>query len=210
MTALPRVIPLFPLPNAVLFPHMPLPLHVFEERYRKMVADVLGTHRTIGMILLRPGWEADYHGRPAVYSAGCAGRLERCEPLEDGRFNILLRGLSRFRVVEEHAGEPYRLATVEVLADEPGDTSSLEEMRKRVLAAIGQASDGPMVLVLQPELPHDLFVNALAQSLDLTPVERQSLLDCDSILSRYRRLLEILDFRLLEHTYGRGGDERVH
>jgi hypothetical protein len=209
MAALPRVIPLFPLPNAVLFPQMPLPLHVFEPRYRKMVADALTSHRTIGMILLRPGWEADYHGRPAVYRAGCAGHLERCDPLDDGRFNILLRGLTRFRVVEEHAGQPYRLATVEPLTDEPGDPASLEEMRKRILAAIGQAADGPMVLVLQPELPHDLFVNALAQSLNLTPVERQSLLDCDGILSRYRRLLEILDFKLLEQTYGRG-DEKVH
>ena len=120
---------LFPLPNVVLFPQVMLPLHVFEPRYRRLTADALAGDRLITMALLRPGWEADYHGRPAVYSAGCAGRLERCEPLEDGRFNILLRGLSRFRVVEEHAGEPYRLATVEVLSDEPGDTSSLEEMR---------------------------------------------------------------------------------
>src|SRR5262245_7327661 len=96
---------------------MPLPLHVFEPRYRKMVADVWKAHRTIGMALLKPGWEADYQGRPALYSPGCAGVIEQCEPLEDGRFNIVLRGVSRFRVLQEHAGEPYRLASIEPLPD---------------------------------------------------------------------------------------------
>lgn len=208
--ALPRLIPLFPLPNVVLFPRMPMPLHVFEPRYRKMVADVLNTHRTIGMVLLKPGWEADYHGRPPVYPSGCAGRVEKCDPLEDGRFNILLKGLSRFRILEEHAGEPYRLATIEAFPDRMGDAAALDEVRRRVLASIGKASDGPEVLVTQPNLPHDLFVNALCQSLTLQPVERQSLLDCDTILARYNRLLEIMDFKLLEQTYGLGGAEKIH
>lgn len=206
----PRLIPLFPLPNVVLFPQMPMPLHVFEPRYRKMVADVLVGHKTIGMALLRPGWKADYHGRPPAYEVGCAGRLEQCDPLEDGRFNILLRGLTRFRIVEEHAGEPYRLATIEPLADEPGDPALLDEARRRLVAAIGRASDGPSMLVMQPGLSHDLFVNALCQSLPLTPVERQSLLDCDTILGRCDRLLEILDFKVLEDTYGRKGEKTVH
>lgn len=206
---LPRVIPLFPLPNVVLFPRMPLPLHVFEPRYRKMVADVLGGHRTIGMVLLRPGWEADYHGRPAIYAVGCAGRLEDCDPLDDGRFDIVLRGLTRFRVVEEHAGEPYRLASVEAFDDRPGEAVALDEARRRVLAAIGQAADGPAVLVTQPEMPHELFVNALCQSLSLDPVERQSLLDCDGLPSRYERLLEILEFKRLEGAHGAAGG-KVH
>lgn len=206
----PRVIPLFPLPDAVLFPRMALPLHVFESRYRKMVADVRGSHRVIGMSLLCPGWEADYQGRPPVYPTGCAGIIERCDPLPDGRFNITLRGLSRFRIREEHAGEPYRVATIDALTDEMGDAAAVEAARRRVMAAIGKAADGPVVLVMQPELPHDVFVNALCQSLNLTAIERQSLLDCDAILDRYQRLLEILDFRLLEQTYGRGGGDRVH
>jgi Lon protease-like protein len=208
--SIPQLIPLFPLPNAVLFPQMAMPLHVFEPRYRKMVADGLKGHRTIGMTLLQPGWEADYAGRPPVYPAGCAGLVEQCEPLEDGRFNIVLRGVSRFRILEEHAGEPYRLATVEPLADAMGDPAALDAARRRVLSAIGKAADGPAMLVLQPELPHDIFVNALCQSMSLTPLERQSLLECDSILQRYERLLEVLDFKLLEQTYGRGGGEKVH
>jgi Lon protease-like protein len=210
LNSIPPVLPLFPLPNAVLFPQMPLPLHVFEPRYRKMVVDVLGDHKTIGMTLLRPGWEAAYHGRPPVYSSGCAGLLEQCEALEDGRFNIVLKGISRFRIVEEHGGEPYRVASVEPLTDEPGDPSALEDARRRVVHAMARAADGPAVLVMQPELPHDVFVNALCQSLALTPVERQSLLDCNAILDRYLRLLEILDFKLLQETYGRKGRPTVH
>src|SRR5574341_188092 len=156
---IPRLIPLFPLPNVVLFPRMPLPLHVFEPRYRKMVADALRGHRTIGMTLLQPGWESEYDGRPPVYPTGCAGSLEQCDPLEDGRFNILLRGLSRFRIVEERDGEPYRLATVKPLRDDMGDSGSLDAARRQVLAAIGKASDGPTVLVIRQESSHDVFVN---------------------------------------------------
>jgi len=207
---LPRVIPLFPLPNAVLFPGMPLPLHVFEPRYRKLVADVLGGQGVIGMVLLKPGWESDYHGRPAVYPVGCAGRLEECDPCADGRFNIVLKGVSRFRIGEEHAGQPYRLASVAPLGDAPGDALALDQLRGRVRAAIGREADGPTLLVTSPDLPHELFVNALCQSLSLSPVEQQSLLDCDTLPARYTRLLEILDFRQLERTYGRGGSESVH
>ncbi len=201
---LPSRIPLFPLPNVVLFPHMPMPLHVFEPRYRKMIEDAMTGEKIIGMTLLQPGWEPQYLARPAIYAVGCAGRIEQCEPLANGRYNILLRGLSRFRVVEEQDGEPYRLATVLPLPDGAGDQASLDELRRQVLAAVARAADGPESLVLQDELPPELFVNALCQSLKLTPVERQSLLDCDTVVSRSTRLLEILDFQFLEQTYGKG------
>ncbi len=115
-----------------------------------------------------------------------------------------MRGVTRFRIVEEHDGEPYRLASIDPLGDEPGDPASLEELRRKLLAAIGRAADGPVALVLQTELPNDLFVNALCQSLNLAPIEKQSLLDCDSVVDRCARLLEILEFMSLEQTYGRG------
>jgi uncharacterized protein len=207
---LPLVIPLFPLPNVVLFPHMPMPLHIFERRYRKMLADAMDSHRVIGMVLLRPGWEADYEGRPPVYPSGCAGQVEQCERVGEGRFNILLRGRCRFRIVEEHEGQPYRLARVESQPESLGDGGGLDETRRRVIAAIGKGADGPSMLALQPELPHELFVNALCQSLPLTPVERQSLLDCDTLESRCARLLSILEFKLLEQTYGRKRGESLH
>jgi Lon protease-like protein len=199
----PRVIPLFPLPDVVLFPRVSLPLHIFEPRYRKMVADAQAGHKTIGMILLRPGWESDYHGRPPVFGSGCAGRIESCESLEDGKYDIVLRGLSRFRVIEEHAGEPYRLATIEPRPErDEAEPADLDAARRRVLAAIGRAADGPAIMVLNSDLPHAVFVDALSQSLPLAPLERQSLLDCDTVSARYGRLIDILDFHLFERTYG--------
>jgi len=189
---------------------MPLPLHVFEPRYRKMTADVMAGHKTIGMVLLKPGWQRDYYGCPPVYPVGCAGAVEECRPLPDGRFNIRLKGLRRFRVLAEQPGEPYRLAAVEALEDEVGDEAALEAGRRKVLAAIGRATDGPSFLVTRPELPAELFINAVCQTLALTPIEKQSLLDCDTLGLRCARLLEILEFRLPEQTYGPGGGDKPH
>src|SRR6516165_7292581 len=92
---------LFPLPNLVLFPHVMQPLHIFEPRFRQMTTDALAGDRLIAMVLLRPGWEGDYEGRPAIYPVGCLGKVVAEQKLEDGRFNILLRGLSRIHVAEE-------------------------------------------------------------------------------------------------------------
>ncbi len=202
------LLPLFPLPDTVLFPGMPLPLHIFEPRYRKMVQDALQTHKTIGMTLLKPGWEEDYEQRPPVYPVGCSGVIARDERLEDGRYNIVLRGQTRFRIVDEHEGEPYRLATVENLPDDPGRADVLDGLRKKVLTTIARAAEGPKSLVLQGELPHDLLVNALSQSLGLRPVEKQSLLDCDTLEARYQRLFEILEFHMLEGAAG--GSTAIH
>src|SRR5438094_9346098 len=93
-------LPLCPLPNVVLFPNVFLPLHIFEPRYREMVADAVASDRLIGMVLLRPGWNDDYEGRPPVYPVGCSGVLTHVERLSDGRYDIVLRGLERFRVLE--------------------------------------------------------------------------------------------------------------
>ena len=204
---LPERLPLFPLPNVVLFPQMPLPLHVFEPRYRKMVADVRQDHDTIGMVLLRPGWEPIYYGRPPVFPIGCAGRIEQCESLPDGRYNLVLRGLSRFTIVEEHAGEPYRVATIRPRPDHTDPHSDLEAGRADLIAAIEKASEREIV-VLHGQLPADVFVNALSQSLDLAPVERQTLLDCDDVVRRCRRLIEILEYKRLEKQSG--GAKRLH
>jgi Lon protease-like protein len=208
---LPSVIPLFPLPDVVLFPRMPLPLHVFEPRYRKMVADALAGHRTIGMTLLRPGWEGDYYGRPPIYPVGCAGLVDESQLLEGGRYNIVLKGVARFRLIEERAGEPYRLASVEYHGDIMGEPALLESSRHRVLAALAGLAEGAALFLSRPDLPHELFANAVCQYLDLAAVEKQSLLDCDSVAVRYERLLEILEFRALERAHGGGsGDPTVH
>src|SRR3954470_16208806 len=95
------LLPLFPLPNVVLFPNVFLPLHVFEPRYRQMTADALAGDRLIGMVLLRPGWEPQYEGNPPVHPVACLGRIVADQRLDDGRYNLLLKGVSRARIVEE-------------------------------------------------------------------------------------------------------------
>ena len=109
---LPETLPIFPLPNVVLFPHVFLPLHIFEPRYRAMVAEALDGDRIIGMTLLKPGWEGEYEARPPVYPIGCAGLITHAERMADGRFNIVLRGLEKFRVLGEDSSKPYRIAQV--------------------------------------------------------------------------------------------------
>src|SRR5271163_2101154 len=95
---------LFPLPNLVFFPHAMQPLHIFEPRYRQMTADALAGDRLIALVLPRPGWEADNTGRPALHPVACVGRILAEQRLSDGRYNILLRGLSRVRIIDEVPG----------------------------------------------------------------------------------------------------------
>src|SRR6476469_4475649 len=102
---LPPTIPIFPLPNVVLFPNVFLPLHVFEPRYRAMVRDALATDHIIGMVLLRPGYERNYEGRPPVYPIGCAGVITHSEALPDGRFNIILKGMEKFKMTGEDSSQ---------------------------------------------------------------------------------------------------------
>src|SRR5258706_10929956 len=94
------LLPIFPLPNVVLFPNVFLPLHIFEPRYREMVADAVASDRMIGMVLLRPGWDRNYEGRPPIYPIGCSGVMTHVERLGHRRYNIVLRCLARFRLLE--------------------------------------------------------------------------------------------------------------
>lgn len=107
----------FPLPNVVLFPRVFLPLHVFEERYRALVADALRARRLIAMTLLRSGWESDYHGSPPFHDVGCLARIVHHVPFPDGRSNIFLIGLQRVRLHEVPAATPYRQAALEPLRE---------------------------------------------------------------------------------------------
>ena len=124
------LLPLFPLPNVVLFPNVFLPLHIFEPRYREMVADAITGDRMIGMVLLRPGWELNYEGRPPVYPIGCSGLITHVEQLADGRYNIVLRGFERFRVVAEDHSRPYRRASLERLSEQPMDGNDRAAVRR--------------------------------------------------------------------------------
>jgi Lon protease-like protein len=132
-TALPAVVPLFPLPNVVLFPKAVLPLHIFEERYKRMTADVLGSHRQVAMALLKAGWEKNYYGHPAIEPVVCVGSILSHERLPDGRYNFLLQGHTRARVVREVGDESYRQAVLEPLVETEGSDDDLAEQRRRLV-----------------------------------------------------------------------------
>jgi ATP-dependent Lon protease len=123
---------LFPLPNLVLFPNVMQPLQIFEPRYVEMLDDALADDRLLGIVLLRPGWELAYEGRPPVASTVCIGRIISHQPLDDGRHNILLAGLRRARIVGELAPEhAYREAMVELLDDNFAADSGATRTRLR-------------------------------------------------------------------------------
>jgi Lon protease-like protein len=196
----PPTIPLFPLPNVVLFPNVFLPLHIFEPRYRAMVTDALAGDRIIGMVLLKPGFEAEYEGRPPIYEVGCAGVITHAEPLADGRFDIVLRGIEKFRVIEEDRSKPYRLAGVQPLQEvaSPEQQAEVRQHRQRLEALLAAAVERSTGEPRFPAaVPDDDLVNALAQYLDLDPIERQALLERDTVLSRCHGLIELLEMKRL-------------
>jgi len=109
---------LFPLPNLVFFPNALQPLHIFEPRYREMTADALSTDKLIALVLLQPGWEKTYEKKPLIHTMACLGRIVADNLLEDGRSNLLLRGVARVRILEEQPQtKQYREARVELVAD---------------------------------------------------------------------------------------------
>lgn len=129
---------LFPLPNLVLFPHAVQGLHVFEPRYRQLMADALADDATFALALLDSGWEEDYEGHPPVEPVACLGRVGWYEKLPDGRFNLKLRGLSRVRLVEElPTDRMYRVARAELMPDvSPADLGRLKRLRKALAEAV--------------------------------------------------------------------------
>ena len=191
---LPQEIPLFPLPEVVLFPGVSRPLLIFEPRYREMVADALKDTRIIGMVLLRPGYESDYEGRPPIYDVGCAGEIQDYQQLPDGRYVILLRGLTTFRVVTEDRRKVYRLAQVEAVPEllrneELGALSTLRERLTQLLYTVLPLGAEPP----DPALDDAEFVNVTAQNLRMPEAVRQELLERNSVLARARVLVERLE-----------------
>jgi uncharacterized protein len=197
---LPPTIPIFPLPGVVLFPNVFLPLHIFEPRYRQMVADALAGDRIIGMALLRPGWETDYEGRPPVYSIGCAGLITFSEQHDDGRYNIVLRGMQKFRLTGEDHSRSYRIAAVEPVAEEvtAEDREIVRSDRRRLEALLVPQPEGRGVdSRVPPSMSDEDLVNALAQYLDLEPVEKQALLEREGLVARCRSLIDLLEMKVI-------------
>lgn len=202
------LIPLFPLPDVVLFPGVFLPLHIFEMRYREMVKDSLAGDRLIGVSLLRPGWDHDADGRPAMYTVGCVGLISHVEELPDGRYNLVLRGVEKYRVVrEEDVLRSYRRASVDYL-DERMTMADRESVRRqkhqleRLLTTVTDAPDQPF----PSNLSDEEVINALAQYLDLEPIERQALLEQEGVARRCDALIELLEMKAMAtgHAPDRG------
>ena len=190
--SLPATIPIFPLQDVVLFPNSTTPLHIFEPRYRAMVADALEGDSIIGMILLQPGHEAEYEGRPPIFDIGCAGVIIAAEELPDGRYNIVLGGLMKFRVLSEDASRPYRLAEVEALPEavELGDRPLLAERRHELEETLRSIS--PRAQLPPSDLSDERVVDGLSQVLPLEPAHRQELREAVGPLERALRLIRRL------------------
>jgi uncharacterized protein len=187
---------LFPLPGLVFFPHAVQPLHIFEPRFRDMTADALAGDRLIALVLLRPGWEDDYDDRPAVHPVACLGRVIADHLLPDGRYNLVLRGLARVRILDELDGRSFRLARTEILR-ETGPDDLDERMALRAALAdlmLPRVTAGPareqLRGLFEGELPLGALCDVLAFALPLPTEAKQELLAALDETDRARRLME--------------------
>ncbi len=205
---IPATIPVFALPNVVLFPKTYLPLHIFEPRYRQMVDDAVMGGQCIGMALLKEGWESDYYGNPPVFGMGCVGRLVSVQPLADGRSNILLQGLERFDIAEESHEKPYRQASI-VLKPRGAEASLDPAVRQRLVEALeaylrSRQEPPTWQSWFREEVGDDILVNTLSTYLDCTPLEKQFLLEADSLHQQARRLSDLIQFLMHDHHGAKG------
>jgi len=192
-----RELPVFPLP-LVLFPGVPLPLHIFEERYRRMLADVRAANSLFGLSYFDPNTSAG--DRPPAGHVGCATEVVEVQALPDGRSNILTLGLARYRVAEYvERGEPYLVARVEFFEDEDSDASlvrkradEVTEMFMRIARAMRSINDERGSL---PDLPRDdpeRLSFLVAAVVEMDAGDKQELLELRSTTERLRRLYTLL------------------
>jgi len=197
-------IAIFPLPSTVFFPKTILPLHIFEPRYRKMISDVQAGNQLIGMVLLAPGWENSYYENPEIVQIGCVGRIDKVVSLADGKFNIELTGLSRFKIIEEVTGEVYRRANVDFLT-EINDGKSDEELAKkaktqfsewvRIHPKIKSSPNNPLKLIEQATALSEV-IDKIVYGMDLKTEQKQSILEETDVVKRANFVLTELDIKL--------------
>jgi Lon protease-like protein len=192
---------LFPLPNLVLFPYVIQPLHVFEPRYRQLMKDALEDDRLMALALLKPGWEEDYHKRPPLCPGVCIGKIFKEERLPDGRYNLLLHGLKRARIVAElPPDKAYRMARVEVLEDVLIGSEEKEQTLRKQLArqmTAWFAAQSPALeqlrKLLQSSLPLGTLGDVFAFALPVAVELKQELLEEANVERRIQRLLAHLE-----------------
>ena len=198
----PNRIPVFPLPNVVFFPKTYLPLHIFEHRYRDMIADASADGQCIGIALLKEGWEQNYYGNPPVFEVGCVGRLVGAQGLPDARYNILLQGLQRYEIREEIYHKSYRQAHIVLkphIAGSTFDAASRYDLIRIVQTYLKVQDNGHVWRqLLNSHVKDEVLVNSLSTYLELTPLEKQLLLEADSLIQRARRLGDLIQFKIYE------------
>lgn len=191
---------LFPLPNLVLYPHVVQPLHVFEERYREMIADALATDKLITMAILEPGWEPEYDGRPPIAPVGCLGKIITYNRFDDGRFNLLLLGVRRVVIGRElEPVRAFRRAELELITDCYEDEASLdpELLREELLMEFQrhlpddvEASDH-LEQMLSDHIPLAALTDLVAYTLPLDQDLKQQLLSECHVELRAQLLLQL-------------------
>lgn len=200
-----RRIPIFPLPGAILYPRLLLPLHIFEPRYRAMVRDALAGERLIGMIQPR-----DAEPVPSLYAIGCVGRIAEAEALDDGRFNIVLEGVDRFRLVEELATTtPYRqvVAALDPFGEDPDEAlaavvrADFEREAQRFAQARGILVNWAEVAGMDDES----LVNAAAQIAPFDAASKQALLQAPTLADRTELMVQLMRFYSQQGEDGTGG-----
>ena len=198
------VVPLFPLPSTVFYPNTSLPLHIFEPRYRSMVEEALNGKGEIGIILLKPGWESDYQGTPEIMATGCVGKIERHSKLPEGKYNILLSGRYRFRILNEIEGKIYRQAEVAFLKeindqDLTTKTSPIKEQLIRVmqlyLKNLPDETKVEQTLDLESCRKLAEFVDKLTHQFDLPPNKMQEFLEQQDVQKRANSLYSLIEFK---------------
>ena len=193
------VLPLFPLPDLVFFPNTRMPLHIFEPRYRQMITDALETDNRFGIVLLRPGWQNDYNGAPPIHLLGTLGTIEQAVPLEDGKFNILVRGDVRFRVLDEVQRVPYRTARVIVRPEVARELQEAYAQREWLADLALQYLHYLPNQMPVPEIEQvglEPLTNALIMSLNLDSEEKQKLLEIDDVIHRAEQIGNELSSRI--------------
>ena len=197
MGSKPVRVPIFPLAGALLFPRAQLPLMIFEERYREMVRDALAGPGRIAMI--QPSGEGD---PPPLFRAGCLGEIVGVEELDDGRFNIVLQGSHRFRLIAEaDIGTPYRQADVDLAAFDDSEPdplplmlrSAVEREARKFGDALGLAVDWDAV----GRLDDEMLVNAIAQVAPFDPGAKQALLEEPELAGRAELVVQLMEFQRL-------------
>jgi Lon protease-like protein len=189
---------LFPLPDVVLFPHAVLPLHIFEPRYRQMTEDALAGDKLVTIVQLRPDSPGEDPDRPAIETVGCLGKIVRHERLPDGRFNFLLVGRKRVRLMRElPSAKLYRLAEARILEDEAPE-EPVRPLRRELIGlfrAVTEregALDPDMAKLLQAKLALGILTDIIAHALGLPAALKQTLLEDCCVARRARALVAIL------------------